>query len=110
HGGIEQYRREFRPGPHGAEPYVIISLDLMVAGSTERARELLLPEAWAMADAQTIGAFPPLSPVAAVRDRVPTDKQARTIKRTLGGAIYGTPAQVREQVSALIQRTGADEV
>ncbi|MGC0143991.1 MsnO8 family LLM class oxidoreductase [Pseudactinotalea sp. Z1732] len=110
HGGLATYREQFRPSAQCPEPQVIISLDVMVAETTERARELLLPEAWAMADSQTIGAFPPLSPVEVVRERVPTAKQARTIERTLGGAVYGTAAHVQQELAALIESTGAAEV
>ena len=110
HGGLEAYRSAFRPSRSCPEPHVIISLDVMVAETTARARELLLPEAWAMADSRTTGAFPPLSPVEEVRARVPTAKQARTIEQTLDGAVYGTAEQVREALSHLIERTGAAEV
>ena len=110
HGGITAYRSTFRPSEFCTEPQVIISLDVMVADTTERARELLLPEAWAMADSQSTGAFPPLSPVATLRDRAATNKQARTIERTIDGAVYGTPDQVLQELADLIQRTGAVEV
>lgn len=110
HDGIETYRNAFRPGPACPEPHVIISLDVMVALTRARARELLLPEAWAMADSRTVGAFPPLPSVAAALDRAPTDKQARSIEATLAGAVYGTPEQVRRELAGLIERTGAAEV
>jgi len=110
HSGLEAYRSDFRPSTFCPEPHVIISLDVMVAETSARARELLLPEAWAMADSRTTGAFPPLSSVEVVRDRVPTSKQARTIEKTIDGAVYGTADQVREALARLIQRTGADEV
>src|SRR5690625_4029928 len=60
---IGRYRRDFHPSEDRPHPYVIISLEIVIAETTARTRELLLPEAWAMADARTTGAFPPLPPV-----------------------------------------------
>ncbi|WP_251839160.1 MsnO8 family LLM class oxidoreductase [Oceanitalea stevensii] len=109
-GAIARYRREFRPTEACPEPYVVISLEVMVARTTTHARDLLLPEAWAMAESRTTGAFPPLEPVEAVRRRQPTDKQRATIAGFLSSALYGTPTAVGVSLAALAERTGADEV
>ncbi len=60
---LAAYRRDFRPharrrGEQASEPYVTISLDVTVAASDEAARELALPEAWAMARSRHTGEFP----------------------------------------------------
>jgi len=107
---LERYRAAFRPSEVCPEPHVVISLEVMVAETRERARELLLPEAWAMAESRTTGAFPPLRPPADLRDRVPTDKQRRTIESFLASALYGTPAEVGPALAELVDRTGAAEV
>src|SRR5699024_5385719 len=93
-GAIARYRRAFRPAEACPQPYVVISLEVMVARTTTHARDLLLPEAWAMAESRTTGAFPPLEPVEAVRRRQPTDKQRATIAGFLASALYGTPTAV----------------
>ncbi|MEE6272497.1 MsnO8 family LLM class oxidoreductase [Georgenia sp. MJ206] len=107
---LARYRRDFRASEACREPYVIISLEVMVAGTREGARDLLLPEAWAMAASRSTGAFPPLEPVAAVTARTLTDKQRSTVEATLAGAVYGTAEEVTTELGTLIERTGADEV
>lgn len=107
---LDRYRREFRPSEAWPEPYVVISLEVMVARTTTRARDLLLPEAWALAESRTTGAFPPLEPVEAVLGREPTPRQRRTIAGFLSSALYGTPTAVQVALQALVERTGADEV
>jgi luciferase family oxidoreductase group 1 len=107
-GPLETYRREARTA--GVEPYVIVSATVMVADTRERARDLLLPEAWAMAASRTTGAFPPLEDVEQVRSRALTAKQESTVEQFLSQSVYGTADQVAEQLEALLRRTGADEV
>ncbi len=109
-GAIDRYRRDFRPSARRPEPYVVVSLEIMVAETTARARDLLLPEAWAMAESRTTGAFPPLHPPESLRERVPTDKQRQAIEATLSSAVYGTADEVGTALAALVRRTGADEV
>ena len=107
-GPLDRYRREIRAA--GGEPYVIASVTVMVADTEDLARDLLLPEAWAMAASRTTGAFPPLEDVGSVRGRTLTPKQRATVEQFLAGSVYGTPAQVAERLAELVRRTGADEV
>jgi luciferase family oxidoreductase group 1 len=104
------YRRAFRPSAQQPEPRVAISLDVLVADTDAEAADLLLPEAWAMAQARTTGAFPPLEPVAAVRRRSPTARQQQYLEQTAAGAVAGTPAQVADRLAELLERTGAAEL
>lgn len=110
HGGLkplEDYRRDFRPREGQSEPAVIISLDIMIADSAAQARELLLPEAWAMAESRATGAFPPLRPDPPERL---TPKQQSLVEQQVQLAIHGTADDVLEQLGTLVQRTGAAEV
>ena len=77
---LARYRDDFRPTAGTPEPWVAISLDVLVADTPARAEELLLPEAWAMAQARTTGTFPPLEPVAAIRSRTMTAPQRRYVE------------------------------
>lgn len=104
------YRRGFRPSEQQPEPRVSVSLDVLVADTTAEAEDLLLPEAWAMARARTTGVFPPLEPVAAVRDAARTPRQQEYLDRTVAAAVAGTPAQVERRLAELIDRTGAAEL
>ncbi|MFH5823555.1 MsnO8 family LLM class oxidoreductase [Georgenia sp. AZ-5] len=106
---LERYRAEFTAGD-GARPYVIASVNVMVAGSRARAAELLLPDAWAMAASRATGAFPPLEPAAAVRERALTAKQRESVAAFYDQAVHGTPVEVAEELAALVRRTSADEV
>lgn len=105
--GLEAYRQAFRPSPACPEPQVVVSLDVMIAETTERARELLLPEAWAMAESRTSGAFPALrpEPVAPL-----TARQQTVVDRQLELAVHGTAPEVLDRLGRLVERTGAAEV
>jgi luciferase family oxidoreductase group 1 len=104
------YRRSFRPSPQQPEPRVAISLDVLVADTAADAADLLLPEAWAMAQSRTTGVFPPLEPVAAVRAATPTPRQQQYLDQTAAAAIAGTAAQVESRLAELLDRTGAAEL
>ncbi|GAA2808737.1 LLM class flavin-dependent oxidoreductase [Kribbella solani] len=104
---VSQYREAFQPSAWAAEPYVILAVTAAVADSTEAARQLLLPEAWASAYSRTRGVFPPLQP------SVPDDMTARErefFDNALRGQIYGTPDEVDDALGELVDRTGADEI
>ncbi|WP_246078748.1 MsnO8 family LLM class oxidoreductase [Modestobacter excelsi] len=104
------YRRAFRPSAQQPGPRVAISLDVLVADTAAEAADLLLPEAWAMAQARTTGAFPPLEPVPTVRARPLTARQQQYVDRTAAAAVAGTAAQVASRLAELVERTGAAEV
>ncbi|MFF1821185.1 MsnO8 family LLM class oxidoreductase [Kribbella sp. NPDC058245] len=104
---VERYRAEFRPSPQATSPYVVLAATAAVAPTTEQARELLLPEAWASAYTRTRGVFPPLesAPPAEM-----TPKEREFFENALTGQIYGTPAEVDAALGRLVRRTGADEL
>ncbi|WP_432559915.1 MsnO8 family LLM class oxidoreductase [Granulicoccus sp. GXG6511] len=107
---LQRYREEFAPSQWWAEPYVIASGNVAVGETAEAARDLLLPEAWAMTAARTIGDFTPLEPVSTVRDRSKTPRQQTMVDEHLAAAIHGTADQVAERLTELLTRTGADEL
>ncbi|GAA0242496.1 MsnO8 family LLM class oxidoreductase [Cryptosporangium japonicum] len=107
---LADYRRSFRPSPQHPEPWVAISLDVVVADTAAEATDLLLPEAWAMALGRTTGVFPPLEPVGAVRAASRTSRQQQYLDRTVAAAIAGTPARVESALDELFERTGAAEL
>ena len=107
---LEQYRRDFRSTEQNPHPTVIVSLDITVARTEERARELVLPEAWAMAQSRQTGEFPPLtSPRDIDLDAAPARMRER-VEKSIATGLHGTPDQVADRVVELIQRTGADEI
>lgn len=94
----------------GDKSHLIISADIMIAETRERARQLLLPEAWAMVQSRVTGEFGPLESVESVMSQHPTPGQQARVDDWLAGAIYGDAATVADQLEELIDRTGADEV
>lgn len=114
HQGLARYRRDFRPSPWCAAPHVIVSATLAVAETLEAARDLALPEAWALAQSRVAGEFRPLVPVAEIKALhdagTLTARDQQRVAENLATGIHGTPGQVRHQVEELVAFTGADEV
>lgn len=104
---LADYRDRFVPRREGAAPRVTVSVDVLVAETRARARDLVLPEAWAMVESRTTGAFPPLRPEPALRL---TARQQARVDEHVAGVVHGTPDDVAEQLTAIIERTGADAV
>lgn len=107
------YFQGFRSGSTGTEPYLVVNVDIAVAETTERARDLLLPEAWAYADSREVGEFRALRPVEEVRrllDGTTSSMKLRAVDDWMSGAIAGTPDQVADSLGELVERTGACEV
>ena len=104
---LERYRSSFRPSPWWDRPHVTASLNVAVAGTTAAARQLLLPEARAMAVSRTRGYFPPLE---AVDDGPLGAREEGYVEESLATAVYGTAADVERQLYDLQVRTGADEL
>lgn len=108
--GIRQYRENFQPSALLDAPEVIVSLNLAVAETEGKARDLMLPEAWAQSKARSTGSFDALQPVENLDESTLTSQERHRVAQTLAMGIYGTPAQVRERMSELARLTGADEV
>lgn len=103
---LDDYRARVRAA--GREPYVVVSVDVLVADSVATARELALPEAWALAAARTTGEFPALEPVAP--DRPMTPRQTAVVEEAVGRTVHGDEATVGAELDKLLTRTGADEL
>lgn len=104
---LERYREAFRPSPWWDRPHVSVSLNVAVADTSGAARDLLLPEARALAVSRTKGFFPPLD---ADTTSVTTTREEAFAGEALAGSIHGTPAEVRQHLVDLRARTGADEL
>lgn len=106
---LAAYRRDFR-SHRDSRPYVTVSLDVLVADTDAEARELALPEVWAMVRSRRTGTFDPLEPVAAIRGRHWDDQDAERVARGLDAVTAGGPATVRRRLEQLADHTGADEL
>ena len=104
------YRSEFAPSGLTPEPLTFLTVNAAVAPTRDEAEALLLPNLHMMARLRT-GA--PLGPLDLVEDaadaRLSADEQA-IVDAGLRRAIVGTPSQAAEQVRALAERFGVDEV
>lgn len=110
HEGLVAYRRHFRPSALLPEPRAIIAANLAVADTREQARQLLLPEAWALAQSRRLGTFEPLRPVsgAELAELRPRDRER--IEATVESSVYGTPGEVAGRLGQLLEFTGVGEV
>jgi luciferase family oxidoreductase group 1 len=106
---LAAYRRDFR-SHRDSRPYVIVSLDVLVADTDAEARELALSEVWAMVRSRRTGVFDSLEPAAAIRDRRWDDQDAERVARGLDAVTAGGPTTVRRRLEQLVERTGADEL
>ncbi len=107
---LAAYRRGFRPSADQDRPYVVVSLDVVVADDAATARELALPEAWAMAQSRRTGSFPPLEAPETIRAQDWPDQVRRRVEDSLDRAVAGDAGTVRRHLERLAERTGADEL
>ena len=107
---LATYRRDFRPSKHAADPHVTISLDVTIARDDATARDLALPEAWAMARSRQTGEFPALESMESIRSQPWTTQLRQRVETSLDQAIAGSPQTVRARLDDLVARTGADEL
>lgn len=110
HEGLVAYRRHFRPSALLPEPRAIIAANIAVADTREQARQLLLPEAWALARSRRHGTFEPLRQVtgAELEELRPRDRDR--IEGTVASGIYGTPGEVAGRLEQLLEFTGVGEI
>jgi alkanesulfonate monooxygenase SsuD/methylene tetrahydromethanopterin reductase-like flavin-dependent oxidoreductase (luciferase family) len=108
--GTEVAARLGLPVVLGSRPHVTASLDVLVADTDAEARELALPEVWAMTRSRRTGVFDVLEAVSAIRDRRWDDQDAERVERGLDAVTTGSPATVRRRLERLAERTGADEL
>ncbi|GHH91666.1 methylene-tetrahydromethanopterin reductase [Streptomyces capillispiralis] len=108
--GIDRYRDLFRPSEWASEPYVIVSGAVAVASTPERARRLLIPEAWSMAYSRTRGTFPPLPPAERVEALSMTARERDLYASGLTGQMAGTEEEVAHALESVLEETGAQEV
>lgn len=110
HEGLEQYRKHFRPSPMLEKPHAIVAANVAAADTTEEARRLLIPEAWALALSRSTGSFDALYPVEELDPDSLTEKERSRVEQNIAGGVYGTPDQVAAQLRELLDFTGVDEV
>ncbi|WP_243795277.1 MsnO8 family LLM class oxidoreductase [Saccharopolyspora gloriosae] len=107
---VDDYRERFRPSSWSERPYVVLSRSVAVAETAERARRILVPEAWSTAYSRVHGVFPPLESAAEVLARQPSGKERAQFERAMQGHVFGTEEQVGDQLQSIVDDVDADEL
>jgi alkanesulfonate monooxygenase SsuD/methylene tetrahydromethanopterin reductase-like flavin-dependent oxidoreductase (luciferase family) len=107
---VEAYRAAFRPSERLAAPHVMVSADVVVAETDERAEELAAPYAqWVLDIRAGRGATPYVTPEQA-RAKAWTDAERAVVADRVDTQFVGSPATVVEKLATLARVTGADEL
>lgn len=107
---LELYRSRFVPSELTTEPLTFLTVNAAVAETRDEAIELILPNMQMMAKLRTGQPLGPLPLVEEARVAQLTGQQQRIVESGLQRAVVGTPAQAAEQITALAERFGVDEV
>lgn len=108
---VAAYRAAFRPGVL-AEPYVVVSADVLVADTTERARELAAPFAdWVLSIRRGAdGAIAYPRPADATDWAARPEDERAVVADRVDTRVVGDPATVVGRLETLARVTGADEL
>ncbi|APX34240.1 flavin monooxygenase [Brachybacterium sp. P6-10-X1] len=106
---LTAYRRAFRPH-RGSVAQIIASVDALIADTDAEARELALPEIWAMARSRSTGVFGALEPPADIRAARWETPERRRVEKGLATTVAGTADAVRRRLERIAERTGAEEI
>ena len=107
---LSVYRSEFKPSDLASEPVTFLTVNAAVAETHDEAMALLLPNLQMMARLRT---GQPLGPVDLVEDaqqKQLTPPEQAVVDAGLRRAVVGDPTQAAEQVRALAEEFGVDEV
>ncbi|WP_405162258.1 LLM class flavin-dependent oxidoreductase [Nocardia sp. NBC_01499] len=105
---VDAYRAAFRPSARLAEPYVVVSADVVVAGDDATAqRHASTYGHWVHSIRSGAGAADYLDPATATPL---TPEQHRLVADRLATQFVGSPSTVTERLAALQRVTGADEL
>ncbi|GID91987.1 LLM class flavin-dependent oxidoreductase [Amorphoplanes digitatis] len=107
---VEAYRAAFRPSARLAEPYVMVSADVVVAPDDETARRLASPYGlWVRSVRTGAGAMPYPSPEQAAAHAW-TEQDRALVADRVATQFVGAPQAVAEGLRTLQRATGADEL
>lgn len=105
----EEYRRAFQPGVRD-QPYVTVSVDVLVADTDAVARRLSAGYGrWVHSIRAGDGAIPFPEPAWATANPL-TDLEADVVRDRLATQFVGSPERVAERLEILRRATGADEL
>lgn len=106
----EAYRKAFKPSKTLAEPYLVVSADVVVADDEAKARELAAGyDLWVRSIRTGEGAMPYPTPAEAAA-HVWTAADRKLVADRVDTRFVGSPRQVVERLRVLRRVTGADEL
>ena len=106
---IAIYRERFQPSPRLASPYVMLGFNVFAADTESQAHLVASSAQQAFVNLRSgrPGRLPP--PREGFMQQIGPPEQA-VLRQLLSCAAIGTPTQVREQMQAFIDKTGANEL
>ena len=106
---ISIYSERFQPSDRLASPYVMLGFNVFAADSEAEARRIATSAQQAFVNLRSgrPGRLPP--PREGFMEQIGPQEQAM-LRQLLSCAAIGTPEQVREQMQAFIEKTGANEL
>ncbi|MET1072019.1 MAG: LLM class flavin-dependent oxidoreductase [Umezawaea sp.] len=109
-GAADAYREAFVPSERLAEPYVVVSADVVVAEDAATAEELAAPYGHWVLSARTGGGVPPYPTSAEAAAFEWTEADRAKVADRVETQVVGAPADVAERLRELKDAFGADEV
>jgi luciferase family oxidoreductase group 1 len=107
---LEAYRSEFRPSDLTSEPLTFLTVNAVVAETHDEAMALLLPNLQMMGRLRTGQPLGPLDLVEDAEQQELSPQAMRVVDGALRRAVVGTPTEAADQVQALADEFGVDEV
>ncbi|MDR8407285.1 LLM class flavin-dependent oxidoreductase [Nonomuraea sp. 3-1Str] len=107
---VAGYREAFKPSAALAEPYVIVSADVLVAPDDDTAAELAEPYGLWVRDIRTGAGAPPYPTTGQARAHTWSDEERALVQDRIDTRFVGTPERVAERLDVLRRVTGADEL
>ncbi|KJE20182.1 luciferase family oxidoreductase, group 1 [Frankia torreyi] len=108
---LDIYRRSFRPSAQFAQPYAVVAAVGIAADTQEHAEFLAGPlgVAFALSLRGINRPFPSAAMAAEIQVPVSSD-EATMMQQVLGPQLIGSPEQLKQQLEALVDATGLDEL
>ena len=107
---LQTYRDEFRPSDLAPEPLTFLTVNAVVADTAAEAERLLLPNLQMMARLRTGQPLGPLDLVEDAEARQLGPRELAVVDAGRRQAVAGSPAEAADQLRALAERFGVDEV
>ena len=103
------YRHEFQPSEQFAQPHVMVAMNVFAADTEDEAQLLASSQQQSFVRLRSgnPGKLPP--PIADYSSTLPAPAQAMLAHLSQAAAV-GTPAQIKDSISAFVDRTQADEI